>query len=390
MGNKSSKARARSSAATAAAANAEPVSARDLGARDLGARARDLAKPAFVRDFAIPDRLGGMTAATISAVGAAVQTWNSAKDNSTVHGLIAFVTNAVPAFAATLGALGEHAPLVGVVFSVLKVAGAYVADVAATKAAYETFAAAVITTTRLVLEVEEFQRAEQATLPGPVTSALNLYWAQLDTFAALLVQFRGKNYAKRLFGKGAHQTQLNVVRIATEQAARDLDRTGILTSVVQNELILANTVPCAVVSGGVSGSAVTSAVFPPPNVLPKQNKVPSLGAPNIPAWSTACANSVMPLWLIGGRGSMPMGPLIASYFITAGGVGYTFNDAVFYEHCAKQATIVNAALQIYQVVFAGVSDDGFPACTWMLRDQVSNALGGAYTSRLSSAWKNAG
>ena len=240
MGNKSSKARARSSAATAAAANAEPVSARDLGARDLGARARDLAKPAFVRDFAIPDRLGGMTAATISAVGAAVQTWNSAKDNSTVHGLIAFVTNAVPAFAATLGALGEHAPLVGVVFSVLKVAGAYVADVAATKAAYETFAAAVITTTRLVLEVEEFQRAEQATLPGPVTSALNLYWAQLDTFAALLVQFRGKNYAKRLFGKGAHQTQLNVVRIATEQAARDLDRTGILTSVVQNELILGN------------------------------------------------------------------------------------------------------------------------------------------------------
>jgi hypothetical protein len=165
--------------------------------------------PATARSLAVAQQngaasgmdLGGMPAATISAVGAAVQTWNTAKDNSTVEGLLSFVKNAVPGFTATLGALGEHAPLVGVVFSVLKVAGAHVADVAATKSAYEQFAAAVIATTRLVLEVEEFQQAKQVALPGPVTSALDLYWKQLDVFAALLVQFRGKNYAKRLSGR---------------------------------------------------------------------------------------------------------------------------------------------------------------------------------------------
>ena len=51
-----------------------------------------------------------------------------------------------------------------------------VADIAATKAAYEQFAAAVITTTRLVLQVEEFQQAKHVALPVPVMSALELYW----------------------------------------------------------------------------------------------------------------------------------------------------------------------------------------------------------------------
>ena len=141
---------------------------------------------------------------------------------------------------------------------------------------------------------------------------------------------------------------------------------------LRNDLIITNTVPCASVPGGTSGGgAVTSAVFPPPDRLPMQNKVPSFG---VPAWPTTCASSLMPLWLVGGRGPAPMDPLIASYFITAGGIGFTFTNAIFFEHCAQSVSLVNAASQVYQVTFQGVSDDDFPKCMWMARDTATNAL----------------
>ena len=233
MGSGASKERG---AATAAPASAPTSTARGLALASQTEAALDPPGADLVG-------VGGLTAATVGAVGDAVQAWNAANGrDSTVIGLVSFVKNAVPGLAATLGALGEHAPLVVVVVSVLKVAGAaYVTDDTATlKALYEQFAGTVFATTRLVLAVHEFQQANHVTLPGTVTSALDIYWQQLDKFAALLVQFRGTDYAKRLFAKGAHQAQLRAVQRAVEQAASDLNQTGILTSAVQSELILRN------------------------------------------------------------------------------------------------------------------------------------------------------
>ena len=187
----------------------------------------------------------GMPTETVAKVGAAVETWNTLNSADSVTGLVDYVLDAVPGFAATLGALGECAPLVGIVFAVLKVAGKHVADVAETKVAYEEFRRAVITTTMSLVPVLEEYRAKGIALPDPVQSAFDQFWMQLKVFAEMLVAFRGTSYAKRLFGQGTHRARLCEVQNAIERALQNLNQAGILTVVLQSELILENQMEAA-------------------------------------------------------------------------------------------------------------------------------------------------
>jgi tetratricopeptide (TPR) repeat protein len=211
-----------------------------------GAKTAARTEPAAATDSAEEDQLVILSEKTSASVVAAVDAWNAANTAATklsgdgaVKALLAAVGSAVPGITTTLGALGEHAPLVGVVFSVLRVAGAHVAATGATRRAYEALAAAVNTTTRLVLQVEAYQQQQQqqqpapTPLPPPVQAALAQYWAQLDAFAALLVEFRGANYAQRLWSQGAHQARLTAIRDGLERARTDLTQVSALVGTVQ-------------------------------------------------------------------------------------------------------------------------------------------------------------
>ena len=154
-------------------------------------------------------------------------------NNGTVKSLVNFVSTKVPAIMSTLGILGERAPLIGVVFSVLKVAGSHLAATNETSAAYKAMADAVVQTTRLIVQVEEMQASHNVGLPPPVNAALNSFWDQLDAFADLFVKFRGKHYASQLLTQGDNASKLKQIGEGISRAYSDLMLASALVTNVQ-------------------------------------------------------------------------------------------------------------------------------------------------------------
>ena len=180
--------------------------------------------------------------AKAEAISSFLDSYNQSADDVKGDSLINLVLDkamaAAPGLMEILGDVGSHAPLVGVVFSVLKVAGKHIADSRETRQSYEDLFISLSRTSLIVLAVQEMQRNDGLAFTGPVQSSVDDYWKQLRAFAQLLTDVRGTGYLKRLWDQGPNQAKLLEVKDRIQQAKDGMVVASALSSAGRLEAIL--------------------------------------------------------------------------------------------------------------------------------------------------------
>ena len=132
---------------------------------------------------------------------------------------------AVPELMDSLGALGEHAYVVGIAFAVLYAAGRSLMAANAVVPEYTKFNDSVLITARLLLKAETQHRPCESVALSP----LEAFWAALYDFVDLIATVRGSGYLYRLLHSQACLQRLENIaerveaRSAPTVALRDVN-----------------------------------------------------------------------------------------------------------------------------------------------------------------------
>ena len=182
--------------------------------------------------------------AAVDKASRSLDDFNAIQDVTSNSSVLEWVKNGTPELSIAFAAFGENAPLVGLAFTALNMAGRAYFGERAVQAAYEDFAKSVVTVADVILKVDLFRQAEEklkgttVRVPQPVADVRTAFLVQLADFCVLLGEHRGKGYMTRMFTQSSARAKLADIQVKIDAARNNLLMANVIVAGERLERIL--------------------------------------------------------------------------------------------------------------------------------------------------------